>query len=384
MPDPSLINGKALPAPELPDATITVRVVRESIGNDIQGQQVTLTAGGRSRTASTDAQGRAQFTNLPAGTEGRAETTVDGETLRSDAFTIPTTGGLRVIMVAGIAKAAERKAAEAAQALAAPPVRGTVVFGQNSRVIVQFADDALQVYYVLEVVNSARNRVDIGGPLVIDLPPGTSGATALEGSSPSATVAGNRITIAGPFASGTTAVQVAFRMAYDGGTLTLVQPFPAAFQQITVGAQKVGGLSMASPQLADIRDITTQDGKVYALGNGGALAAGTPLTVTLTNLPYHSHVPRLVALTLAGGMIVFGTWLAVRRKDVVEAASLAERREQLLNELTQLELRRREGAVSADRFATRRRRLMADLEQIYGELDSVAGGPQGGGEGVAA
>src|SRR6185295_7522553 len=105
------------------------------------------------------------------------------------------------------------------------------------------------------------NRVDIGGPLVIDLPPGTSGATPLEGSSPSATVAGNRITIAGPFASGTTSVQVAFRMLYDSGTLTIVQPFPAAFQQITVGAQKVGGLSMASPQLADIRDITTQDGR---------------------------------------------------------------------------------------------------------------------------
>jgi hypothetical protein len=383
MPDPSLINGKALPAPELPDATITVRVVRESIGNDIQGQTVTLTAGGRSRTASTDAQGRAQFTNLPAGTEGRAEATVDGETLRSDPFTIPTSGGLRVIMVAGIAKAAERKAAEAAQALAAPPVRGTVVFGQNSRVIVQFSDDALQVYYVLDVVNSARNRVDLGGPLVIDLPPGTSGATPLEGSSPSATVAGNRITIAGPFASGTTSVQVAFRMAYDSGTLTLVQPFPAAFQQITVGAQKVGGLSMASPQLADIRDITTQDGKVYALGSGGALAAGTPLTVTLTNLPYHSHTPRRVTLTLAGGILVLGVWLATRRKDTAEAASLTDRREQLLKELTQLELRRRDGAVSADRFATRRRRLMADLEQIYGELDSV-GGPQGGGEGVAA
>ena len=50
MPDPSLINGKALPAPELPDATITVRVVRESIGNNISGQQVTLTAGGRARS----------------------------------------------------------------------------------------------------------------------------------------------------------------------------------------------------------------------------------------------------------------------------------------------------------------------------------------------
>ena len=384
MPDPSLINGKALPAPELPDGTITVRVVRESIGNDIPNQPVSLTASGRTRTASTDAQGRAQFTNLPVGQEGRAATTVDGEALQSDPFTIPGRGGLRVIMVAGIAKAAARKAAEASQAAAAPPVRGEVVFGGNSRILMQFADDALQVYYVLDVVNSARNRVDIGGPLVIDLPPGVSGLTPLEGSSPSVTTAGNRVTVAGPFASGTTPVQVAYRLAYSGGSATLVQRFPAPFQQITVGAQKIGALSMTSAQLPDTRDVTTEDGKVYALGSGASLAAGTPLTVTLTNLPYHSRAPRNVTLALAGLLIAVGAWLAARTGTLPDARSLSERREELLEELTKLELRRRSGAVSAERFATRRRRLVADLEQIYGELDSAAGAPQGGGEGVAA
>jgi hypothetical protein len=46
MPDPSMINGKALPAGELQTGTITVRVVRESIGNNIVGQQVTMTVNG--------------------------------------------------------------------------------------------------------------------------------------------------------------------------------------------------------------------------------------------------------------------------------------------------------------------------------------------------
>jgi hypothetical protein len=384
MPDPSLIHGKALPAPELPDGTITVRIVRESIGNDVPGQAVALTATGRTRTSTTDAQGRAQFTNLPVGQEGRATATVDGEALQSDPFTIPSSGGLRVILVAGIAKAAERKAAEAAQATAAPPVRGTVVIGPNSRVLVQFSDDALQVYYVLEVVNNARNRVDIGGPIIIDLPPGTSGATKLEGSSESTTVAGNRVTVEGPFAPGTTPVQIAYRLLYDSGTVTLSQPFPVAMQQVTIGVQKVGALSVSSPHFTEARDVTTQDGKVFTLGGGGALAAGTPLTLTLTNLPYHSHTPRMVAIGLAGGMILLGIWLATRTHAAPDARTLDERREQLLKELTQLELRRREGAVSADRFATRRRRLVADLEQIYGEIDGVASGPQGGGEGVAA
>jgi len=106
--------------------------------------------------------------------------------------------------------------------------------------------------------------------------------------------------------------------------------------------------------------------------------------VTLSNLPYHSHTPRRAALSLAGAVLLLGVWLATRRGHLPDTRTLAERREQLLKDLTQLELRRRDGAVSADRFATRRRRLIADLEQIYGELDSAAGGPQGGGEGVAA
>jgi hypothetical protein len=179
-------------------------------------------------------------------------------------------------------------------------------------------------------------------------------------------------------------VNIGYRLAQDRPSLTLVQPWPAAFQQVTVGVQKVGALSAASPQFTDVRDVTTQDGKVFALGSGAGLAPGTPLTVTLTNLPYHSRTPRYVALGLAAGVILLGVWLATRTRAAPDARSLASRREQLLKELTQLEVRRREGAVSAERFATRRRRLVADLEQIYGELEATGGGPQGGGEGVAA
>src|SRR5688572_33269287 len=80
MPDPSLIHGRALPAPELADGTVTVRVVREAIGNDAPGQQVRVTVGGTTRTATTDEQGRAEFTRLPSG-DARAEATVDGEML---------------------------------------------------------------------------------------------------------------------------------------------------------------------------------------------------------------------------------------------------------------------------------------------------------------
>ena len=45
VPDPSAVHGKPLPAPELADGTLTVRVVREAMANSLPGQTVTVTAG---------------------------------------------------------------------------------------------------------------------------------------------------------------------------------------------------------------------------------------------------------------------------------------------------------------------------------------------------
>jgi hypothetical protein len=387
MPDPSLIHGRALPAPELPNGTVTVRVVREAIGNNVPGQEVRVRVGGATRTATTDGQGRAEFTNLSAGgSDAVAEVTVDGERLVSQPFAVPTSGGLRVILVAGIARAAERKKQEEAADAASPPTKGIVVFGPNTRVLMQFNNDELDVYYILEIVNSARTRVDIGGPLVIDLPAGAVGATGLEGSSPSATVSADRISIAGPFASGTTSVQAAFRMPHDGPGLTISQTWPAALQQIIVGVQKVGDLGLSSPQFTQANDVRTDGGEVYVLGNGPALPAGGTVTFTVSGLPFHSRTPRYVALGLAAGLLALGVWLAFvgRARDDEARQALVARRDTLLAQLAQIESKRRSGAGDADAQAKRRSRILNELEQIYGELDEAHPGPSGGGEGVAA
>jgi hypothetical protein len=54
-----------------------------------------------------------------------------------------------------------------------------------------------------------------------------------------------------------------------------------------------------------------------------------------------------------------------------------------MDEVAQLEARRRAGTLDA-RGAARQQKLLAELEQIYGELDDASTGPQGGGEGIAA
>lgn len=385
MPDPSLIHGKAIPAAELPAGTVTVRVVREALGNNLPGQQVRVTAGSVSRAGRTDDQGRAEFADLPKGSQATAEVVVDGETLTSDAFTVPSSGGLRVILVAGLGRVAAQRKAEEARALAEPPAKGIVVLGSNSRILMEFQDDSLQVFYLFEILNNARTRVDIGGPLVIDLPTGAAGASTLEGSSKQVTIAGDRVTVTGPFAPGVTAVQLGYTLRYESSSFTLRQVMPAALEQVTVALQKIGGATMRSSQFSTTSNVTSDNGTPFLLGSGKGLPAGTALTVDVEGLPAHSLVPRYTAVTLATLVLCWGAWMAFsgRGDDADARRRLMARRDTLLGDLAQLEQRRRSGQESP-KDAARRLRVAAELEQIYGELDATGNGPQGGDEGVAA
>jgi hypothetical protein len=374
MPDPSVINGKALPAGDLQTGTITVRVTRENVGNVIIGQSVVVTVNGEMKRAVTDEQGRAEFKGLPAGSNGVAEANVKGEQLKSDPFVVPASGGLRLILIAGLKDAAARKTKEEAEAAAAPPVKGQVVLGANSRIIFEFPDDLMRVFYMLEIVNNARTRVDIGGPLIIDLPTGAAGAATLEGSTPQATVAGSRLTVTGPFASGVTNVQVGFQMPFTTSSLTLEQKFPVPLEQVTVASTKVGSVAFNSPQFSSVGDVKGDDGTPFLLASGPGIGAGGTLRVQVTGLPVHSAIPRYTALGLALAVALLGLWLAMHGPTTTREAhtKLRARRDALLAELAQIEERSRTGRETA-KDANRRPRILAELEQIYGELDESSG-----------
>jgi hypothetical protein len=375
MPDPSVINGKAIPAGELTTGTVTVRVVREAIGNNVVGQQVTLTINGETKKATTDEQGRAEFKGLSAGSNARAEADVKGEKLQSDPFVVPSAGGLRVILVAGLADATARKQKEEAEAAAAPPVKGQVVLGGNSRIIFEFPDDLMRVYYMLEIVNNARARVDIGGPLIIDLPQGAAGASPLEGSSPQATVADSRVTITGPFASGVTTVQVGFQMPFNSSSITLEQKYPVPLEQVTVGSEKIEGLSFSSPQFSSVGEVKSDNGTPFVLASGPGIAAGGTLRMQVTGLPVNSSIPRYAALAIASAIALFGLWLSLPGKGGARDAHkrLIARRDALLAELAHIEERSRTGRETA-KDSARKPRVLAELEQIYGELDEASPG----------
>jgi hypothetical protein len=208
----------------------------------------------------------------------------------------------------------------------------------------------------------------------------------MEGSSPSASIDGSRITVTGPFASGTTPVRVQFAVRHGSTERTIEQTFPVALQRVIVGVEKVtNAVAMASPQFGSVNELPTDSG-LYLLGQGGSLAPGTPLSVTLTNLPLHSRAPRYVALGLVATIVALGVWLAAtaRRSADRDLQALAARRDVLLGELTLLERRRRDGVIGEARYEARRQRLVSQLEQLYAELDEAGAGPKGGGEGIAA
>jgi hypothetical protein len=227
--------------------------------------------------------------------------------------------------------------------------------------------------------------VDVGGPLIIDLPTEALSATTLDGSSPTAAVRGNRVIITGPFAAGTTHVEVAFGLPHDSSTLTLTQTWPVALGQVLVMAQKVGKLQMTSPQFTEYDEATAGNGTPYLLGGGLGLPAGGTLTVLLDGLPVHAKWPYQTALVLAAMIMLTGAWFAAvsRVTGVVSQKRLTDKRESMLGELVKLDEQRRSGRVVGSRYASRRQRLMGELERVYGELDGIVVGRTGGGESAA-
>jgi hypothetical protein len=238
---------------------------------------------------------------------------------------------------------------------------------------------------MLDVINNARNRVDIGGPLTIQLPTGAGGAATMEGSSPSASVNGDVVTIQGPFAPGTTPVQVGFVLIYNTPDVTIEQTWPVPVEKVTAAIERVANVNMTSPQFSGSRDVQANDGTSYLLAEGPAIAAGGTLTLQLAGLPAHSRTPVYVGLGIALAVFAFGGWLAFNRRGQDEdlRRRLTHRRDSLLGELARLEDRRRRDGLDP-RTAARQQKLLAELEQIYGELDEANTGPQGGGEGLAA
>jgi hypothetical protein len=374
MPDPKAMSGMPLPVADLPAGTVTARVIRGQLSNPLEGQTVELAGAGAQKTSKTDAAGRATFSGLTPGSRVKLSVTVGAEKVESQEFDVPSQGGVRVMLVATDA-ATEARAAEEKKLAEEPPVPGTVVLGDQSRLVIELGEDTLNVFNLMQIVNTAKRRVQTQAPLVFELPKDAVGAGIMEGSTPNALAAGTKVTVTGPFAPGTTVVQFGYSIPLGSDTITIAERMPAQLAQISVIAQKAPGMELSSPQVKEHRDMAAE-GQTYIVGQGGGVRAGDTVTLSLSGLPHRPTWPRNTALLLAAVIMAAGAWGATRGR--METAqkdrrhTLQSRRESLFAQLSALEAERRTGKLDQSTYAAKREKLVIALEDLYAGLDREA------------
>jgi hypothetical protein len=315
MPDLSQMNGRSLPAPDAPVGSATVRVMRETLGNNVVGQEVTLTdANGVSvGTRKTDDAGRATFEGLRPGTSYTAVAVVSGERLVSQPFTQPPSGGVRVVLVAGLGAAGAPSAAAPPATAATPAPAGSVTLGTQSRMIVEQADEFVEVFVLADLVNSTSGPVSLPSPIVFTPPAGALGTAVLEGST-GAVLENGRIVAKGPLPSGPTSIQFGYRLPSDSGRVTIAQAYPVGGPMSSVIVRKHGATAIAVGGERQRRD-TQLEGRDYVILTTAAIQPATPLEVTVTGLPARPRWPLRLALSLAGLIVLAGVVFGRARAD---------------------------------------------------------------------
>jgi hypothetical protein len=244
------------------------------------------------------------------------------------------------------------------------------VFAGQSRVVVELADDALDVYFLLDVVNPSASPVATE-PLVFEAPAGARGTTVLENSSPQAKADGARVLIHGPFAPGSTTVQFAYQLPVSSDRLKFSQRFPAGLMATALVVEKWGAMHFVSPQAGDHQEVAN-NGRPYVVARGPGLKAGEKLDVDITGLPYHPSWPRYLALALAAIAIGGGVWLSMADQRVETESrrqTLEKKREQLLGDLVKIEEQHLSGKMDEAKYEARREGLIGQLEQVYAQLE---------------
>jgi hypothetical protein len=385
MPNARQMSGIPMPMEDVPVGTVIVRVVRDELSNTLPNVQVQLEVGGRVLTAKTDAEGRAQFPGVAAGATAKARAVVNGETLESQPFQMPPDHGVRLLLVSGSGGPAA--GIPAATPGAAPPSgAGPLTFGGQSRIHIEMNDDAVEVFYLLEITNRTAAPMASPAELVFQLPDGATQGSTIEGSSTQVQVRGTQVMVSGPFQPGTTPVQVAFTLLPAGPERSIRQAFPLPLDQLQVLVAQAGNLQIASPQFSN-NGAPAPGAGAFIVGTGPAIAAGAEISLSLSGIPTRSSAWRRLTIGLVVIILMVGAWAVFSARpgeaESVRRAELQARRERLLSDLARLEEQRRSGAATPTRYASRRSELTAQLERVYGELDQQAG-PLGGDQGQVA
>ena len=362
------MSGIPLPDPQLPSGTITVRVIRGSLVNNVPGHPVELSQGDNVVTVATDEEGRAEFLTLNAGQTVIASTELDGVRLDSQPFQVPGRGGIRLMLVGA-------GDSNTAGVTAEPAQPGTVTFGAESRVVLELGEETVSVFYLFDIVNSLSVPVELGGPIELSVPAGAVSTTVLRDSHPQTRSEGSIVRLPGPFQPGNTPLRVAYVMPYTGDNVVVEQHLPVDLEALLLIVEKWNAMDIASDQIARRADMNPDgaDGGTYIFAAGPPIRSGSTLSFEVTGLPHHSRLPANVALAVSFVIFCVGTWGSLvpvgASAENERRRRLSDRREKRFADLVRLEQQHQAGKIGMTKYASRRKELLLHLERIYGELD---------------
>ena len=368
-PDPRQMSGIPLPDPQLSSGTITVRVIRGSLANNVPDHPVELRQGDNVVTVATDVEGRAEFLTLNAGQTVIASTELDGVRLDSQPFQVPGRGGIRLMLV-GVGDSDTGALDDV------PAQSGTVTFGAESRVVLELGEETVSIFYLFEIVNSLATPVELPeGAVVLRLPASAVSTTVLRDSHPQTRSEGSVVTLSGPFQSGNTPLRIAYVLPYTGDNVAVEQELPVALEALLLIVEKWNAMDIASDQIARRADMNPDgaDGGTYIFAAGPPIRSGSTLSFEITGLPHHSRLPANMALAVVFVIFCLGTWGSLVPVDASaedeRLRRLEHRREKRFADLVRLEQQHQAGKIGTTKYVNRRQELFLHLERIYGELD---------------
>lgn len=372
-------DGKLRTDQTLPAGTLLVKAVDEA-AQALPGLRVTLLRADRSTEKveslppqTTAEDGTARFTDLPSSAtlEYLAIIQRDGIDQRTQPFRLNGEHGSQVALSV---KAVVRDQAALRE----------LKIGNGSHLIIELADDTVQVLENLRLVNPLPQALDPGPEGVrIPLAEGALSAQALPGGPTAVSVDSSKdgppvVVWKGPLPPGPTDVRVGFVLKHHG-QLTFRQVVAQPYEGLKVVMEKLPGVQLE--RVSDAEDRKFQ-GKDLILATVPVPSVGSTIEFSVSGLPAELLILRYAAAILALVIGLGFAYLALYGKKETDQASsrrrqkLEQRRDALLAELVAAEQREAEPEASAKAKPQKTRprdKTLADLEQVYRHLDELDG-----------
>jgi hypothetical protein len=372
-------DGKLRTDQSLPAGTLLVKALDDA-AQPLPGLRVTLLRADRSTEKveslppqNTGEDGAARFTDLPSSPtlEYLAMIQRDGVDQRTLPFRLSAEHGSQVALTV---KAVVRDQAALRE----------LKIGNGSHLILELADDTVQVLENLRLVNPLPQALDPGPEGVrIPLAEGALSAQPLPGGPAGVSVDASKdgppvVVWKGPLPPGATDVRVGFVLKHRG-QVTFRQVVAQPYEGLKVVMEKLPGVQLE--RVSDPEDRKFQ-GKDLILATVPVPSVGSQIEFVVSGLPAELLTLRYAAAVLALLIALRFAWVALYGKKEADPTSsrrrqkLEQRRDALLTELVAAEQREAEPEAAAKGKAQKtrpREKTLADLEQLYRQLDELDG-----------